>query len=360
MTFIADTSRQSISGVGDYSLLLAAKVEHISGATTSVFSIREQEQGNPYNATTEVKAFNPDWSSFQFVPYAYASRGLVTPLTLPWKRLKGRVGTHFMFHEIWTGAHYGATLRERMVGFLQRRGIQAVVRAVRPQVVHSSNLLYSAMLRGAGIENSVLPLFGNIPIILSGFDPYDEVVSGLCPGSRRQDWTVAAFFGSIYPSEKILLALTWLQNLCQRQQRRLLVVSLGHCPSAESSFGTWARTLPASGRPHFLVKGPLESDVLSGWIGAADCGLATTPLNIIEKSGSAVAFAEHGIPVIVMDAGAPVRGLSLSQTDLAPDFWLFGDERLLQMEDLQPRRAPRSRLDQVARQFMKDLENTSC
>jgi hypothetical protein len=135
-----------------------------------------------------------------------------------------------------------------------------------------------------------------------------------------------------------------------------LVVSLGHCPTAESTFAALAPQLPAEGRPTFLVKGRLDSAALSPWIRWADCGLATTPFNIIEKSGSAIAFAEHGVPVIVMDAGADVRGVALPREDLAPEFWLFGDQRLDALTGLPPRRMPQSRLDQVAKQFLVDLD----
>lgn len=351
IAFIANTNEPGQSGVGDYTLGLAYKLKEL-GAETLVSVL--QESGRPSSmGVAELKAFQPDWVSYQFVPYAYAHRGLVNKKTLPWGRLKGRVGTHFMFHEVWIGAHRGAAWRDRLIGFLQRRGIQSVMRQLRPDVVNCSNQLYSAMLSGAGIDNSVLPLFGAIPIAEAGLDPYEEVVCSLYPGSCRQNWLVATFFGALYPSENILSALIWLQALSRQQQRRLLVVSLGHSPSAKITFETLA---PSAGNPDFLVKGRLEADELSRWIRNADCGLSTTPFNIIEKSSSAIAFVEHGVPVIVIDEGAPVRGVSLPQADLAPDYWHFGDDRLNQWHDLPAKGEPQSRLERVARQFLEELE----
>jgi len=353
--FLADSIQPGESGVGDYALQICAKLQALNvdavvdclGAPNSLLRASLAER---------VSQAKPDWVSFQFVPYAYAHRGWVGRSTLPWDALRGRRGTHVMFHEIWIGAHQGASLRDRAMGGLQRRGIQKLICQLRPDKVHCSNRLYSAMLLRAGIPNRLLPLFGNIPVTMAALDPYEQVLAGLVPGLPRSGWLVAAHFGSIYSSEHLLLALRWLQECCLRQGKRLLVVSLGHSPTAEASFAGLARQLPADGRPCFLVKGRLEASALSPWLRCADCGLATTPFNIIEKSGSAVAFAEHGVPVIVMDPGADVRGVSIPRQDLAPEFWLFGDKRLEAPNGLPPRRDPQPRLDRVAKQFLEELD----
>ena len=354
ITFLADTIQPGESGVGDYALHLCAKLQSLNvdavvesfGAPNS--SLRE-------HLAERIRESQPDWVSFQFVPYAYAHRGLVGRHTLPWKALRGRLGTHVMFHELWIGAHQGASLRDRAMGTLQRRGIKNLMCELRPDKVHCGNRLYSAMLVQAGVSNRLLPLFGNIPVCMPSLDPYEEVLAGILPARKRSGWVVAALFGSIYPSEHLFLALRWLQECSLRQGQRLLVVSLGHCPTEVPTFAALADQLQAEGKPTFLVKGRLDSARLSSWIRWADCGLATTPFNIIEKSGSAVAFAEHGVPVIVMDAGADVRGVPLPRQDLAPEFWLFGDKRLEALKGLPPRREPQPRLEQVAKQFRDDL-----
>lgn len=355
IVFLADSDRLGESGVGDYALHLCSALQALN---VDAVVDRLGPPGSSWrtNLPERIRKAQPDWLSYQFVPYAYAHRGWVGRRTLPWHVLKGRLGTHVMFHEIWIGAHQGASLRDRAIGALQRRGIQNVVRLLCPNRVHCSNRLYSAMLQRAGIPNRRLPLFGNIPVTIGGSDPYEAVLAGLVPGCMRSRWVVAAVFGSIYPSENLLPALRWLQNSSLRQGKRLLVVSLGHSPTAESTFAALAAQLPDEGRPAFLVKGRLDAAALSLWIRYADCGLATTPFNIIEKSGSAVAFAEHGVPVIVMDAGADVRGVSLPRQDLSPEFLLYGDQRLEALQGLPPRRDPQPRLERVAKQFLTELE----
>jgi hypothetical protein len=355
IVFLADSNQPGQSGVGDYALNLCARLQALN-VDAFVESLGVPNSSLRADLADRVRQSQPDWVSFQFVPYAYAHRGWVGRRTLPWESLRGRLGTHVMFHEIWIGAHQGASLQDRAMGALQRRGIQNLMRKLRPDTVHCSNRLYSAMLQRAGISNRLLPLFGGIPVRIPAPDPYEEVLAGLSPGRTRSGWVVAALFGSIYPSEHLLPALRWLQDYCLREGQRLFVVSLGHSPTAQSTFSALAPLLPAEGRPTFLVKGRLESAALSPWILWADCGLATTPFNIIEKSSSAITFAEHGVPVIVMDAGDDVRGVTLPRQDLAPEFWLFGDQRLDALKRLPPRREPQPRLEQVARQFLADLD----
>jgi hypothetical protein len=354
IVFLADSNQTGESGVGDYALHLCASLQALN-VDAVVECLGPPKSTLRACLADRVRASEPDWVSLQFVPYAYAHRGWVGRRTLPWQALRGRLGTHVMFHEIWIGAHQGAPLRDRAIGALQRRGIQNFMRELRPDRVHCGNLLYSAMLLRAGLPNRLLPLFGNIPVCISEHDPYEDFLSGVAPDSTRSGWVVAALFGSIYSSENLLPALRWLHASCLRQGQRLLVVSLGHCPTAESTFAALAPQLPVEGRPTFLVKGRLDSTALSAWIRWADCGLATTPFNIIEKSGSAVAFAEHGVPVIVMDEGADVRGVAFPRQDLAPEFWLFGDQRLEALHGLPARRDPQPRLAQVAKQFLADL-----
>jgi hypothetical protein len=357
--FLADSNQLGESGVGDYALSLSASLRAFN-VDSSVECLGPPGSSLRSSLVALLKDVQPDWVSLQFVPYACAKRGLVGRGTLPWRQLRGRIGTHLMFHELWIGAHNRASLQDRAIGTLQRQGIKNVVRELNPGVIHCTNRLYSQMLQQAGIHNNVLPLCGAIPVSLGGPDPYVEILTTLRYGSRRSGWIVAALFGSIHPSENLLPALQWLQDRCLRYGKRLLMVSLGKCPSAETIFKSLASGFPEAAKPAFFVKGRLSASTLSSWIRCADCALATTPFNIIEKSSSAVAFAEHGVPVIVTDAGADVRGVALPRQDLAPDFWLFGDRRLDALNVLPPRREPQPRIGRVVKQFLEDLHASGC
>lgn len=355
LALIADSNQLGKSGVGDYALRLSEALEEFK-VTVQVFPVGKADNQEKASLRRAVAHFQPDWVSFQFVPYAFGRRGLVHSRTLPWQQLRGRIGTHFMFHEIWIGAHDGATIRQRCIGYLQKAGIHSMMRAIRPQVTHCSNRVYSEMLSRAGIKNNILPLFGNIPISAGRVDPYRQLLTNMDQGSDRSDWVVAAFFGTLYSSRNLTPVIHRLQSQCQTHNRRLLIVSLGHCPDADSVFSQLASTFIDAAKPEFLIKGAMEASELSAWIGNADVGLATTPYNIIEKSGSALAFVEHGIPVIVMDTGSAVRAVNLPWADLRPHFWLADHPTFTEMTALPSRLPPCSRLEGVAHQFLADLE----
>ena len=356
LVIIADTNQLGLSGVGDFALLLAQSLRDCN--VNVVFEALGPPDRTSLSALAEsVQHAEADWVSLHFVPYTLAYQGLVSSRTLPWEKLRGRVGTHILFHEIWIGAHQGAPWRQRAIGLLQRLGIRQVLHQLKPDIIHCTNSLYSALLHNADIPNKVLPLFSNIPVLSDGCDPYPQLLTNFVPGANRASWVVATFFGSIYPSESLFSALQWLSAKCFSNGKHLLVVSLGHCPMAVDTFESLASRFSEESKPYFHVTGKLEPTALSSWIRSADCGLSTTPFNIIDKSSSSVAFVEHGVPVIVMDAGAPIRGLNFTQPDLAPEFFLFGDKRLDEHASLPMCCEPQPRRDRIVNQFLSDLTN---
>jgi hypothetical protein len=341
-------------GVLDYSLALSDCLRKHS-IDSSVFAIDKHKDPNHKKLIDFIQYFKPDWTSLQFVSYAYAKRGLITPFSLPWQKIKGRVGTHILFHETWNGAHVGASLKQRIIGLLQRFGIQYVVFRMKPNIVHTTNPLYVAMLGYLGISSTMLPLFSNIPISTSDLNPYEPLLARLVSGSTSKNWLIAALFGSIHPSSNLLYAISWLHSVSSRDSKHLLVVSLGKAAGASSIFENLANSLSSTSDVFFHVVGKLDASDLSLWIKNADCCLCTTPHNIIQKSGSAKAFLEHGVPIIAMDHGSSVRCVSYKSLDLTPDIWLFGDPRLVSSHSLPPRKAPSSCIDEVALQFLADL-----
>jgi hypothetical protein len=342
------------SGVDDYSQLLCKQLR-LHAIDSIVYAVNYETEPSHTRLIAYIDEFKPDWISLQFVSYAYAKRGLIGPHSLPWQKLRGRLGSQILFHETWIGAHEGASLRQRSIGALQKWGIQNAMRIMRPDVVHTTNNLYSMMLEKAGILNTILPLYGSIPIAKSSPNPYLKLYDQLAPGTRHSDWLVLAFFGSIYPSINLFDALQWLQNKSLQQGKLLLIVSIGYSPRAEKLFKDLTLRLPYTGTTFFHVTGKLEPITASSWIGNANCGLSTTPFNIIDKSSSALAFREHGIPVVVMDKGDPVRNLAYMAPDLSPEVWMFGDERLNNFTLLPPPQEPFSRIACITSKFLSDL-----
>ena len=103
----------------------------------------------------------------------------------------------------------------------------------------------------------------------------------------------------------------------------------------------------------FFALGPLPEAEISQCLHAADYGVTTTPPDLIEKSGTAAAMFEHGLPVLA--SRPPVYGDEMARKvgRAAP--------LLVQGEDLpgflsRSKRLPnRERLGLVAHQFLEDL-----
>ena len=321
--FITDTTIRGRSGVGDYTICLCEELRglgvdcDILGLST-LFSISYNE------IFDRVRFYNPTWVSVQFAPNVYSRRGLVTPWSFPWNALR-KWPVHFMFHETWIGVHKGAQTRERYIGKFQKLGIKLTLKSVKPRVIHSTNYLSSSILASSGIANKILPLFGAIPVVKSTSDPYIDELLKFSSENVRSDWFVATFFGSLHNSSYLSQAIFRLQTLCLKIRKKLLIVSVGHSHQVNTIFDSLDLTLPIFGKPHFLIKGPMDQSEISRWLGYADCGLSTTPINIIEKSSSAAAFIDHGVPVVVLDQGSDVHGIDTKRVDHGNKFILYTD-----------------------------------
>ena len=128
-------------------------------------------------ACARMRDFRADWASFQMSCYAYHRKGLLFGLNRHLRRLSDTCENwQMMFQELWSAFHIGAPMRKRLVGVLQRYAILGGVRAMRPRLLQTSTPLFRAMLKSVGIEASILPLPGSIPV---NPDPGTEWFLGL-------------------------------------------------------------------------------------------------------------------------------------------------------------------------------------
>jgi len=142
-------------------------------------------------ATAFRNPFQPDWLSFQFVSYGLDARGIVWKLNRHFQALLAGCPVHIMFHELWIGMPPGALFKHRVVGTLQRLSIRRLCSLVKPRLVTTSNPLYIAALKSVGITSSLLPLFGNIPVVhqsLVQSFPRQLEEAGMTPENRGEWW----------------------------------------------------------------------------------------------------------------------------------------------------------------------------
>ena len=262
----------------------------------------------------------PDWSSLQFVPYSFDTRGLVGADDFPWRTTSaGR--RHVMFHETWIGSHPGASLKQRMMGWLQRRAVRSAMHAWNPGVIHTSCDVYAGQLGSIGLEASILPLFGTI-----------EKHTAAEPGKLLQQFRTSSagwktvddqntrligIFGTVHDTALLQNTLSRLTGCANRDSLRLGVACFNQPPAIVSMVRETLGTL--ADQHSMLTFAALPDLELSELLQGLDVGISTTPMDVIGKSSAAAVLREHGMPVIV--CSPPHRGKkSTDDFILADDF----------------------------------------
>jgi len=243
--------------------------------------------------------FQPDWQSFQFVAYGHHNQGIIWRLARHFQSLFEGFPLHIMFHELWIGMPPEAPLKHRLVGALQRLSIRRMVALAKPQRVTTSNPLYVEALRRAGVTATLLPLFGNIPIVERDGAPdfYAKLGDAGITAENRTAWWVGLFFGGLYPEWKPEPFLGILRSAAQKSGKRICLLSLGRVGAP--GLKLWGQLQRDYPDVSFLTLGEQSTDLVSILMQASDFGIAASPWDLIGKSGSAAAMAEHGLPVIV-------------------------------------------------------------
>jgi hypothetical protein len=298
-----------------------------------------------------------DWVSLQFVPYSYASRGLVFGLGKRLKPLLDGRNAHIMFHECWIGSDPGDSLKVRLIGRVQRYLVGQMVQTLSPAVVHTSNPYYIALLAQGGIQARELPLFGSIGIRRSADLTwlYERLAKAGWPLTRdsHDQFLLFGFFGSIHPIWPPEPLFSRLAEAGKKTGKRIGILSIGLqggggelWESMEKEYGN---------RFLFLRLGEQAEERVGDFLGLIDYGLATTPMALIGKSASVAAMLEHGVPVIVNRNEIPFSGpgpdlgerrsLLLPLTDSLADSLVLGV----------PRKPPLSRLPKIGSQFLHAL-----
>jgi hypothetical protein len=146
----------------------------------------------------------PDWISLQLVAYGYHPKGLIGQLRHRLAPLVGAQPLHMMLHELWIGMERGAPLRRQLIGTMQRQALLALIRQLRPALVHTSNSAYAKLLAIRGVQARLLPLCGNIPVTSTPDMEWlgHELIKLGVPGgpavSRERCWRFG-MFGSLHP-----------------------------------------------------------------------------------------------------------------------------------------------------------------
>ena len=301
--------------------------------------------------------FQPDIVSLQFVSYGYSEKGFVWRLARHLRAVTGNLPLHIMFHELWIGSEESASWKSRLIGAVQRYNIRKLIATLRPKLVTTSTNVYVQMLKSVGVQSSILPLFGNIPVSTRS-DVLESTlrVGDIDPFSigARDNWLVGVLFGTIYPNwhpAELLDALVKKAAIMKKRLWLLGVGKLGHQGEV-----IWDHMAQQYGGKIKLTRfGQLPEEHVSMCLQMADFGIATTSWQRIGKSGAAAAMVDHGLPVIIPCDDWKLRGGLSDEQKVNPLLHRFSPSLLAHDRLCLQKFQPMPRLPHVAVELLEYL-----
>lgn len=319
--FLCGSLEPGRDGVGDYTRRLACELIR-QGEETAVIALNDQHLKNVVKEVYDFEKidlpvlripsvldmrqrfeiaeqwtneFNPDWISLQFVPFAFHPKGLTYSQTSFFKALGRGRKWHILFHELWLGMHAGASKKESLWGYVQRRMIISLVRKLNPKQIHTQSSLYKKKLADANIEASVLPLFSNIPV-------YQQNENQI----ENNKHLVFVLFGEIHNTGAPVNEFAKeLKTLADKKGLNCSLVLLGRCGKEQE---TWKSIWESQG---MVVKslGEMPIEQISIQLQKANFGITTTVYGKVEKSGSVAAMLEHQLPILCVAGPWKPKGM---------------------------------------------------
>ena len=296
----------------------------------------------------------PDWISWQIVPYGFDPRGLCFGLGARCKEIAGACRSQIMFHEIWIGEAEQSSLKNKVIGKLQRYIIKELLHKLQPPVVHTHTPLYRHLLGLLGCRATILPLFGNIPLTTHSHSEWLQEKWPLGWAqfnlAERESWWIFVIFGSIHPEWNADDFWQKASAAAQRVEKKCLLIAIGR-PGAAGQRILHGLQKHEDDSWQLLQLGPQSEEEISQCLFTADFGVSAVPPENVFKSGTAIAMIEHGLPVIVTRPTAryphcPPEVLAAGMKNVSQDF---------NLEALKKSKAE-SLLPAVARQLMEDLQ----
>jgi hypothetical protein len=374
-------------GVGDYSRRLAGAMirqghrcvaialndphvsnttfesQHIEGAAVSVLrlpSVAPWRQRIP-EARDWLEAFNPDWLSLQFVPFGFHRKGLCFGLGRNLAAMNSKASWHLMFHELWLGLGEKPSVKHRVYGAWQRFIAMDLLRRLCPRVVHTQAEAFRVVLGRDKIKASILPLFGNIPYVDG--DGWEGLLEPLVAKAAEKQLSrpqvyLAGVLGMVHPEWSAEQAVNALFPLVERSRKRLALVFFGKSNLAPDAWDKMKVAL--QNRAEVVLVGERSSADISRILQTLDLGLATTPRQMMQKSGSVAAMMEHGLQVLATRNDWRLRGPDSPSDKESPR--LFSPEQFASLKILPARQLPSSGdspVTQVADQLLEAMDAAS-
>jgi hypothetical protein len=251
----------------------------------------------------ELREFQPDFISIQFVPFSFNEKGVVAELVYLFSRIKRRpYKWSITFHELWINEQDNTKIKIFLWARAQRFFIKVFVRLLDNPVLITTNELYASRFGSKHVN--VLPLFGNIKI----FSRPDNKLQ------YKEDSVLRVLlFGSLTTNfEEFKQQLPLVKSIKDKFFSSVTFLFVGRqVSSVEIYEKTIHSVLPDA---VIEIKGQLPEEKLSITIQSVDIAISRAGADLANKSGSTIAILEHGIPVIL-------RGIR-KKIVLADDSWI--------------------------------------
>jgi len=336
ITFLTASPNQKRCGITDYTKLLCQELTkrktkcECYGLNQKVISLNKSN-----------KFPKADIFSIQFAPYSFSSSGLFGRSLFNLAALLSDEKLHINFHEIWIGAYPQAPLKERFIGWKQKREILRFIDILRPDYLTCSNAATIDRMISSGIDVNYLYLFGNIP-----YAP--------CEKKKTSEFIKVVTFGTLYKKFPYEILGEKLNELAKSVKLPIELKILGR----QRDFAGLERIKSISENYGFSIVecGELPVKSISHELQLCDIGISTTPYDIIGKSGATAAMLEHGLPILAFDDGDTPQENLFIPDPFKEQIFLINDhscvEKLLQYIE-KPRK---SFFDGVAHTANKMLE----
>lgn len=229
-----------------------------------------------------------DLCSIQFSPYGFSSNGISGPYLNSFANTLSGKKTYLVFHEIWVGAYPKAKIKEKVIGWRQKREILNFVKLLNPTVAFGTNSAAIDRLRREGIHAQYLYLFGNIPY------------SPISTGSQKERIRVA-FFGTAYENFPYELLATRLKQISNLSKQKIELRIIGR---HRDTIGLEKiRSIAQKHGFGISMTNELPPAKISIELQNCSIGVSTTPYDVLGKSGATAAMLEHGLPIYAYDDG---------------------------------------------------------
>ncbi|MEO9894562.1 hypothetical protein [Aurantibacter sp.] len=229
-----------------------------------------------------ISKLNPHWLSLQFVPFSFHPKGLPFSLSKQLKKLGHGRKCHVMFHELWLGINRECITKNKIIGYFQKFIFKEIHRNLKPDCIHTHTKYYQFLLTNLVEEPNLLPLFSNIPVT--------KPVKQSTPNNQLK----FVVFGGIAPASKFEAFTKELSEYAKKMGKEVVLTIVGRSGSNQKKWvNIWE-----SYNLKYQVLGEQNPAQISKILTNADIALSTTPIALLEKSGTASAMLLHKTPII--------------------------------------------------------------